>query len=193
MIPGLRYFKNFITEDEEKYILDYIDGNPWTGRGMGANPQMKRLTQHYGYTFSYQNRCVDNNSKALEIPKFCDTMFPRMKEYGLPLSSEPFNMVIVNEYLPGQGIMPHVDAPIFGKCIASLSLLSPCVMKFERVDKLDDFRIMLEPRSLIVMQGDARYIYKHSISKNLQENFNGETIERKRRISLTFRSLKSSE
>ncbi|EPZ34585.1 hypothetical protein O9G_001886 [Rozella allomycis CSF55] len=128
MIPGLRYFKNFITEDEEK-----------------ANPQMKRLTQHYGYTFSYQNRCVDNNSKALEIPKFCDTMFPRMKEYGLPLSSEPFNMVIVNEYLPGQGIiakMLYCRNNASRRC-ADIRLLSPCVMKFERVDKLDDFRIML--------------------------------------------------
>lgn len=47
---------------------------------------------------------------------------------------------------------------------------------------------ILARRSMLVMSEDCRYKYKHSISKDLVETLpNGETIERDRRVSFTFR------
>lgn len=46
----------------------------------------------------------------------------------------------------------------------------------------------LARRSMLVMTGDARYLYKHSISKDLVETSSeGVTVHRDRRVSFTFR------
>jgi hypothetical protein len=46
-------------------------------------------------------------------------------------------------------------------------------------------------RSLAVLTGDARYKYKHAISKELTETAldSGITIHREKRISFTFREI----
>lgn len=57
-----------------------------------------------------------------------------------------------------------------------------------------DFWIVLNAyiarRSLAILTGDARYKYKHGISKDLVETSDsGITIERDKRISFTFREI----
>ncbi|CEJ04187.1 hypothetical protein RMCBS344292_18154 [Rhizopus microsporus] len=50
--------------------------------------------------------------------------------------------------------------------------------------------IVLPRRSLIILSGDARYKYKHSISKDLEEiTPEGNIIHREKRISFTFREI----
>lgn len=46
------------------------------------------------------------------------------------LFPSPINHVLVNEYLPGQGIMPHQDGPAYFPVVAIISLGSPAVMRF---------------------------------------------------------------
>lgn len=53
----------------------------------------------------------------------------------------------------------------------------------------DAYRILAR-RSMLVMTGDARYLYKHSISKDLVESSSeGVTVHRDRRVSFTFRGM----
>ena len=40
------------------------------------------------------------------------------------------NHVLLNEYLAGQGIMPHLDGPMFPPTISTISLGSSDVIKF---------------------------------------------------------------
>ena len=49
--------------------------------------------------------------------------------------------------------------------------------------------ILLEPRSLVVMRGPARYEWTHGIPKRKQDIFNGQTLIRERRLSITFRNV----
>lgn len=50
--------------------------------------------------------------------------------------------------------------------------------------------IIVARRSLVILSGDVRYKYKHSISKDLIESTsNGDTIHREKRVSLTFREI----
>eukprot|EP00948_MAST-09A_sp_MAST-9A-sp1_P001464 g1464.t1 len=59
-VPGLYVIPNFITEQEEKELLHYIDCQAWqTG--------IKRRVQHYGYAFDYKARTVDRN-QLIENP-----------------------------------------------------------------------------------------------------------------------------
>ncbi|KAL7320935.1 hypothetical protein PS15m_000768 [Mucor circinelloides] len=149
------------------------------------NPELKRRTQQYGHLFSYRYR------KVLEeygpLPGFTDFLVDRIMDNKW-MPNKP-NHLLVNEYNPGQGIMPHVDAPaLFGAAILSLSLLSECIMKFTCEDQSID--IILPRRSLAILTGDARYKFKHGISKDLIETTDsGITIERDKRISFTFREI----
>lgn len=101
-----------------------------------------------------------------------------------------------------------IDAPaLFGAAILSLSLLSECIMKFTCEDQsidiilrkqqeqasfhnIIDISIVLARRSLAILTGDARYKFKHGISKDLIETTDsGIIIERDKRISFTFREI----
>lgn len=50
---------------------------------------------------------------------------------AFPQSNLP-NHVLINEYLPGQGIMPHEDGPAFYPVISTISLGSHTILDFYR-------------------------------------------------------------
>lgn len=100
------------------------------------------------------------------------------------------DQVIVNEYLPGQGIAQHVDCiPCFTDSLVSVSLASECVMNFTNKATHQVESMLLEPRSAIILKSDARYIWTHGIPARKRDEYEGRTIERKRRVSLTFRKV----
>lgn len=185
MVPGLLYIPNFITEDEEKGLISNIDNMEWDSK-------LKRLTQHYGYRYDYTKRSVDSSMKLGDIPEFFTDIKTKVTEH---FNKEP-DQVIVNEYQPGQGIGRHVDCvPCFGPVVASLSLLAPCTMLLQtRGLPYDDplcqtHHLWLEPRSLIVLNKDARYKWAHSIPMRYTDEHNDEIIYRERRVSVTFRTV----
>lgn len=63
----------------------------------------------------------------------------------------------------------------------SLSLGSPALMNFENGDQ--NVEIALQRRSLIILSGDARYKWKHSIPSRKSDHGK----QRSTRYSLTFR------
>ncbi|KAK3003343.1 hypothetical protein RJ639_019860 [Escallonia herrerae] len=92
------------------------------------------------------------------------------------------NHVLINEYLPKQGIMPHQDGPAYFPVVAILSLGSPVVMDFtphsslgecrhvedgikldERLDDERPFSVVLMPRSLLIFKDKAYSDYLHGI------------------------------
>lgn len=98
------------------------------------------------------------------------------------------DQAIINEYMPGQGIADHMDsAPSFSEVVTSLSLGSVVVMEMKKNDQI--VSILLEPRSLFVMRGAARYEWTHGIAKRKQDRYDGQTFARERRLSITFRRV----
>ncbi|KAI3637125.1 hypothetical protein MIR68_004831 [Amoeboaphelidium protococcarum] len=152
---GLSYINEFLTKSEEQELIDILYQQKWCGRGIHPNAEMKRRLQFYGYVFSYRYRIV--TSTALNAPqplKDAVSSVEQVVDDGYLMKRYPFNMVLINEYELGQGIMAHNDAPlIFGPIIAIISLLSPCIISFFRGDERRD--IVLEPRSLLIMQDEA--------------------------------------
>ncbi|KAI9144565.1 hypothetical protein BKA69DRAFT_1055736 [Paraphysoderma sedebokerense] len=189
-IDGLYLIHDFLSVKEEQELLQRFNEAEWSGNGIGPNPELKRRTQQYGYIFSYRYRRIMSHLGPL--PEYTDYIIVRLNELNVPSDSVSFDSLIVNEYRPGQGIMPHCDAPsIFGPVILSLSLLSPCLMSFDHTNDttLPRQDVYLPPRSLLVMTGSGRFDYKHSISKDLTESWNGKEFLRDTRVSLTFRSV----
>jgi len=52
--------------------------------------------------------------------------------------------------------------------------------------------LFLPPRSILVLEGEARYAWYHSIACRKMDKVNGDIIFRKRYVSLTFRTVKKT-
>ena len=180
-ITGLSYIPHYIDESTEAALLELIDSQPWMH-------DLKRRVQHYGWRYDYKARNVTNDLRIGELPDWLQRYAVRLQQGGL--FTETPDQVIINEYQPGQGISAHADCiPCFAETIASLSLGSPCVMDFTHSKTGEKSSLMLEPRSLLVLSGDARYVWQHAIAGRKTDRHNGQIIQRTRRISLTFRKV----
>lgn len=178
---GLHYIPNFITPAEESALIETIDQQPWL-------TDLKRRVQHYGWKYDYTARQVNESMRLGSLPDWLMDYCQRLYDGG-HFSKIP-DQVIINEYQPGQGIAPHVDCvPCFEETIASISLGSPCVMDFTNPVTSEKISHLLEPCSLLIFSGDARYQWRHGIASRKTDKHNGQTIQRGRRISLTFRSV----
>lgn len=127
--------------------------------------------------------------------------------------------MLINEYCPGQGIMPHEDGPAYYPLVATVSLAAPIVLDLyekkvdtDRVsankeDTGPKYRILQEPRSLLITTGNLYIQYLHGIASTLRdENLTPESIcnwsllgdqqsyttgayQRQTRVSLTYRDV----
>lgn len=119
------------------------------------------------------------------------------------------NHVLINEYLPGQGIMPHTDGPLFYPTVTTINCSSHTVLEFrqnilETGEATEVCKLLLEPRSLLILQDNMYNKYLHSISeqtcdviddkivnlKNCGAEFVlGQTLQRSTRLSVTIRNV----
>jgi alkylated DNA repair dioxygenase AlkB len=102
------------------------------------------------------------------------------------------NQVIANDYpRTDDGIHSHIDHQrCFGPVVASLSLLASAVMVFRQGHKKGpEARILLEPRSLIVLAGAARYEWYHELESTPVMKSIDLDVPRRRRASITFRTI----
>jgi alkylated DNA repair dioxygenase AlkB len=180
-VSGLSLLPDFITEAEERELLSVIDQQPWL-------TDLQRRVQHYGYRYDYTARQVTADLYLGALPDWLQPLATRLHCEGLFASSP--DQVIVNDYQPSQGIAPHVDCiPCFGDTIASLSLGSGCLMDFTHSNTAQKNSLFLSSRSLLMLQGDARYRWQHGIAKRKSDVVDGFKMQRGRRVSLTFRSV----
>jgi alkylated DNA repair dioxygenase AlkB len=180
-IKGMKYIQDFITIEEEQYLVSAINKEPWL-------TDLKRRVQHYGWKYDYKARSIDYSMYLGELPIWVQPFAERLFQIGY-LPKIP-DQLIINEYLPGQGIANHVDCePCFGETIISLSLCSACVMDFINLKTKEKIEIMLEPKSLVIISGEARHGWTHGIAARKVDNHNGIKTERQLRISLTFRNV----
>jgi alkylated DNA repair dioxygenase AlkB len=179
---GLTYLENYISEDEACRLVQEIDAAPW-------RTDLKRRVQHYGYRYDYKARQASRKDYLGPLPEFFQQLTERLTSEG-HFQAVP-DQVIINEYQPGQGISAHIDCqPCFGETIASLSLLSACVMRFASQKSARKMDLLLQPNSLLVMAGEARHEWTHAILARKTDIVEGQKSQRTRRISLTFRQMK---
>lgn len=181
MIEGLKYLSNFISKEQEAELLSTIDSFSWSN-------ELKRRTQHYGYKYDYSKKKIDDQMYLGPLPSWLKVYTERLIQDNFFLE-EP-DQVIINEYLPGQGIGRHIDCiTCFTNTVASLSLGSTCAMDFENQKDGKKGTMILAPLSLLVLQGQSRYDWLHSIPARKEDVMNKESLVRSRRVSLTFRKI----
>ena len=195
-IKGLYILNNFITNDEESNILNYIYQNIW-------DDTIKRRTQHYGLKFEYKYRKIEDESSVNNFPKWLSELVNKLRENEHLKDFNP-NQCTINEYTPGAGIAPHIDThSCFSDTIVSLSLESPITMRFVNKDitNLDtdnclygvEKDLYILPKSLLIMKDDARYCYTHGIASRTTDQVNNRILRREKRVSITFREVVKTE
>lgn len=181
VIKGLIYAPNFISLEEERALINFIDASPWLS-------DLKRRVQHYGYKYDYRARTINREMRLGDLPDILHTVGTRLYQKGY-LDNVP-DQAIINEYLPGQGITAHIDCePCFTNYIVSISILAPIVMEFQPLGGGDKLERVLEPRSAVVLAGESRYKWYHGIPARKNDVINGIKTPRRRRISITFRKV----
>lgn len=185
-VPGLRYVPAFLTPAEQEDAVRRIDAND--GAWLTS---LSRRVQHYGWSYDYAARAVTPDMRIGPLPDWLEALAQRLYEAG-GFERVP-EQVIINEYEPGQGIAMHADHPGFGDAVAMVSLGDDWAMEFSRVGRDgDDPRtasMTLERGSALVLTGEARSEWRHGIAKRRKER---DGRERKRRLSLTFRTVRAS-
>jgi len=180
-VPGLGYWPEYISVEQECALLARIDQQPW-------RHDLKRRVQHYGYRYDYQARAITADAFLGPLPAWLGPLGQTLAlEHGFVPAPD---QVIVNEYLPGQGISRHVDCvPCFGRMIAIISLAAPIAMVLFHPGTGVRHVLRLEPRSLLVLADEARYQWSHEIPARKSDRVGGMLVARRRRLSVTFRNV----
>ncbi|MCA9005143.1 MAG: alpha-ketoglutarate-dependent dioxygenase AlkB [Planctomycetaceae bacterium] len=181
MIQGLTYISEFLNPLIELRLIETIDQAPWSNH-------LQRRIQHYGSRSDHENQLTGLPMQVSRLPTWALSLAESIVDHG-GLGEFP-NQMIVNEFEPGQGMESHEDGePCMGNAIASLTLGSGCSMIFNKVTGTESRSVYLEPRSIVILSGEARCSWEHSVSRQTFDDVNGERIPRSRRISLTFRTV----
>ncbi|KAI1378249.1 hypothetical protein F4677DRAFT_388556 [Hypoxylon crocopeplum] len=215
-LPATAYYiSDFITQQEENAILDKIASAP--------KPRWKQLTHRRLQT--WPSDLVHNKLIDAPLPAWLnDPIVPRLRSIRLsqnPDSSDIFfdsphqkpNHVLINEYPPGIGIMPHKDGPAYHPVVCTVSLgASLCLNIYKSqddgtLDATPAWRILQEPRSLLITTSTLYTDFLHGIAditedvelsesmianwsllRSPDEFTDGRNI-RKTRTSLTYRDV----
>ncbi|GAA4201534.1 alpha-ketoglutarate-dependent dioxygenase AlkB [Pedobacter jeongneungensis] len=164
-------------------LLQEIDKQIWV-------VDYSRRLQYYGY----RNE-LEEPYQLISIPLSIPQQIHRLSEELVNkelLDLQP-DQVIINEYLPGEGIRPHKDRNYYENQICGVNLGSGCIMRFIKGKNLEVIDIEMPQRSMYIMQDDARKKWTHGIPPRKKDNINGILVKRERRVSVTYRKVKPSK
>lgn len=201
--PTVYYIPDFITEEEERYLLQEVYKAPkpkWT--------QLSgRRLQNWGGLPHPRGMLVE------KLPDWLLKYSNRISALGA-FAGKTANHVLVNEYKPGEGIMAHEDGPLYHPTVTTISLGSHTLLDFYRpiaVTETEEpqteesrylFSLLVQPRSLLILQDQMYQHLLHGIRNTHQDTLTdkvanldptssqlGDTLTRGTRVSLTIRHV----
>jgi alkylated DNA repair dioxygenase AlkB len=173
---GFRYYSSFLSQAEHAELLRIFQTLPFAPFDFHGYIAKRRIVE-YGWEYDFGTR------KAAAAQPLPDYLLPLRQRAASLAGIAPEEVVeaVVTEYPPGAPIGWHRDVPQF-ETVIGISLASACRMRF-RPYKAEGkvVSLILEPRSIYVMSGAARWKFQHSIPA-------GEQL----RYSITLRTLRST-
>ena len=175
--PGFHYREHFLTEADERLLLDAIADVVFSDFAMHGVIARRRVA-FFGQSY---DRAITG-----PLPTFLLPLRASIAQW-CGINADAFAMALINEYRPGTPIGWHRDAPQY-HIVAGISLLSECRMKFRpyrsplapassRRSATHD--VVLDRRSAYLLTGESRQAYEHHIPPVAQL-----------RYSVTFRTLR---
>ncbi|KAI6207365.1 Fe2OG dioxygenase domain-containing protein [Aphelenchoides besseyi] len=171
----IRYIPNFITIEEEQRLLARVYAVP--------KPKWDTL----------RNRRLQSWG-GLWLQTIIDKIMTVKSAFS---SDHRPNHVLINEYLPQQGIMPHTDGPAFHPLISTLSLGSSTCLDFyeplqggqkRSLEQRQIGSILLQPRSLVLIK-DHAYELLHGIRELRADIINEKVFNRPKSLPLDTKTM----
>lgn len=176
---GLRYLAEFLSAAAESRLLDQMSRVP-IHEAQYYGYSAKRRVASFGFSYDFALRKLD---AAAPLPDFLFELRQAVAD-RLSLPPDAFEQALINEYRPGTPLGWHRDTPEF-ESVAGVSLGGSCRIRFrpfppKRGRDPKTFTLNAEPRSLYLMQDDARWKWQHSVAPT-----------RVQRWSITFRTMRA--
>ena len=181
-LPGFYLYNDLIDEEFERQLLSELDNQRWI-------VDYARRLQYYGYRNELEDP-YDLIPFPVEMPRLMRALSEKLVAKNI-VQLQP-DQVIVNEYVPGEGIRPHKDRDYYENQICGVNLGSGCIMRFIRGNNQEVIDIEVPQRSVYVMQDDARKKWNHAIPPRKKDINDGIVKHRERRISITYRKVKKN-
>jgi len=176
--PGATLIAEAVRPADEARVIGAIEGlaaeweRPVLRPGL---PAARREMLCFGWRYVTRGRQLE---PALPPPPWLQQVRDQCLSH-LPRGASAFEQCIVTRYQVGAGIGWHVDAPVFGPIVATLSLAGTARIDFRLGPPSSSMlRIPLPPRSLLVLEGAARTEWRHRVPP-----------VRELRYSISFRSV----
>ena len=136
-----------------------------------------------------------------------DTIFPPEVLARGDTKRRVFDQMIVNNYVPGDGLTPHIDLHAFADGVAVVSLQSAVVMDMYPpvvcgggMEYETSYPVWLAPGDVLFLSGDARWRWRHGIAKRRHDpprgygqldcSSGGAWVTRGFRTSVTLRAMR---
>ena len=181
-IPGLKIIEAFLTPKQQAFCIQRVD----TARDQWRD-DLSRRVQHYGWRYDYKARAITPAMRIGALPQWLTRLARKLCIETRAFDKVP-DQVIVNEYIPGQGIAMHTDHPSFGPTVCTISLLDDWEMDFA-TRAAAKRHVLLPKGSCVLLTGEARSAWQHGIASRQTEVMGSGKRMRRRRVSLTFRTV----
>jgi alkylated DNA repair protein (DNA oxidative demethylase) len=173
-LAGLSQADAIVTPDEEQMLIMSINAaelSPFRFHGWLG----KRLTVSYGWRYDFDDASF---APAEAIPEWLLPLRAKAARFVCLQPGELVQAALIR-YDPGAGIGWHRDRAVF-EHVAGISLGAPATMRFRRrrPGGFDRASVLLAPRAIYHLTGEARHDWEHSIA-----------AMEVTRWSITFRSL----
>ena len=199
-VDNIYYIPDVVDKDVATALLAYIDSDElsWT--------QLK----------TRKLKCYEKGQGVPQIneesfPPWLESLCNCLLKCNVYHSSVEPNHVLINRYEEGEGIPHHTDGPAYHDQVAIISLGSAAYFSFKRnvptsmvgiIDGREDIvKLVLEPNSLLIFNGNAYDRYLHGIEADCDPNqvdmelcdnrsfLSVDSIQFSTRTSLTIRQI----
>jgi alkylated DNA repair dioxygenase AlkB len=172
------YQGEFLSREQEHALIQLAAALPLKEMNYRGY-QARRRVASYGGRYDFEANRLE---AASPIPVELAPLRGRVAQWlGVP--PEDFTQVLVAEYSTGTPLGWHRDVPDF-EDVVGVSLLGDVVMRFRPYPpreprKADILKLVVEPRSIYLLRGPARWAWQHSV-----------TPAASLRYSITFRTAR---
>ena len=161
--PGLVVENGFLSPGEEDGLIALLHGLPFAAARYKGYTARRRVVS-YGGSFDY------DANRLLPAQPLLEALHPLRDRAARWAGLAPAALVhaLVAEYTPGTPLGWHRDVPDFEDVIG-ISLGNPAELRFRPYPpvaprRADILRLQLEPRSIYLMRGAARWGWQHSVA-----------------------------
>lgn len=178
---GMIYLPEFLSREEERDLVRLAAALPLKEMNYRGYEARRRIAS-FGGLYDFQANRLE---AAAPIPTELEPLRGRVAQW-LGIAPEAYTHLLVAEYRPGTPLGWHRDVPDF-EDVVGVSLLGDAVMRFRpypprQPRKADILKLLVEPRSIYLLRGPARWAWQHSVAPTTSL-----------RYSITFRTARRRE